>query len=222
MISTERPSSAPVALDYQSLWWDEKKKVIYCFGGEKSFLPQRYSAPVPKDSIWTFTPFGNGSGVWNESIGPNADTPFPQDIFRPTNGFSAFDSTTGYFFGGFVGNYSDPDVSHGFAFSPGFLMFDFQTGLLQNSTNVPNTVNYAANAGRAIHVPVFGNRGTLIAMGGGPGQSVLGEASFNNISIFDIASQRWFSQITDGDAPTQRSDFCAVGVQGGDNSTYEM
>ena len=223
MVSTVRPSAAPIALDHQSLWWDDNKKIIYCFGGEKPLLPQRSSNTTPVDSIWAFTPFGNGSGNWSQFVGPTADITFPQDILRPTNGFSAFDNTTGYFFGGLVGANSDPSLTYEFVFSSGLLTFDFETGLLQNSTNVPTAVHAWANVGGMIGVSAFGQRGTLIAIGGGPGQSELGtSAPLNNITIFDIASQTWLSQTATGDIPTPRSDFCAVGVQGGDNSTFEM
>ena len=219
---TTRPSLAPVALDFQNLWWDERKNVIYCFGGEKSRLPQRSSVPTPANSIWGFMPDGNGSGAWNQSVGPAAETAYPQNISRPSNGISASDGTTGYFLGGVVGANTDPSLHGSFVSSPGLLKFDFDSGLLQNSTNVPTAIYAWARAGQMISVPAFGRNGTLIAMGGGPGQSELGTGAFNNITIFDIAAQEWLSQTVTGEIPTPRSNFCAVGVQGGDNNTFEM
>ena len=224
-ISTLRPSASP-ALNYQSLWWDALNGTIYCFGGQKSADSQRASVPIPSESVWGLSPDGSGSGVWKEYLGSTTSKPFPQDIVRPSHGVSVSDGNKGYFLGGYVTLASSPGAALPWGateFSPGILTLDFASLTLTNSTNVANF--YQSDdwhpPGRMVYAPVFGTSGILVAMGGSAGQLEVG-GPFNNISIFDIGSQRWFYQVATGTIPNPRWDFCAVGVHDSENNTYEM
>jgi hypothetical protein len=44
---------------------------------------------------------------------------------------------------------------------------------------------------------------------------------FNSLSLYDLATKKWYSQPSTGSRPTRRERFCAVGVQG-PNRTYEI
>ena len=223
LVRTPRSTEVPIALNFQSLWWDAKQNTTYSFGGERSALPQRASIPTPDDAIWGFSLNGTGGGSWVEYVGSTANTTWPQGLVRPTNGFWSSDDNIGYFFGGLGNNYTDISFSGSeFQIEPGLVTFDFASHTLSNSTNVADKISQWAGAGRMIHVPAFGPKGVLIPLGGGPGQSEAGSDFLNNITIFDIGSQTWLSQAAKGDIPVPRSTFCSFGVQGGDNSTFEM
>ena len=223
LVPTVRSTEAPIAVNFQSLWWNAKQNTIFSFGGERSGLPQRANVPTTEESIWGFNLDGAGGGNWTEYVGSTADTTWPQGLVRPTNGFWNSDDDTGYFFGGLGNDHTDITFSGSeFQIVPGLVTFDFASLTLRNSTNVPNMISQWAGPGRMVYVPVFGPKGVLLPLGGGPGQSEAGSGVFNNITIFDIDSQTWLSQAAHGDIPTPRSTFCAFGVQGGDNSTFEM
>ena len=223
LVRTSRSADAPIAVNFQSLWWDPKQNTIYSFGGERSGLSQRANLPTPDDGIWGFNLNGNGSGEWVEYVGSTADTTWPQGFVRPTNGFWSSDGDTGYFFGGLGNDHTDIAFSTSdFQIVPGLVTYDFASRTLRNSTNVADRISQWAYVGRMIYVPAFGPKGVLIPLGGGPGQSEAGSGALNNITIFDIDSQTWLSQAAKGDIPVPRSTFCSFGVQGGDNSTFEM
>ena len=223
LVRTVRSAEAPIAVNFQSLWWDAKQNTIYSFGGERSGLPQRANLPTTEESIWGFDLNGAGGGNWTEYVGSTAETTWPQGLVRPTNGFWSSDDTTGYFFGGLGNDHTDISFSGSdFQIVPGLVTFDFASHVLRNSTNVADEISQWANVGRMIHVPSFGPQGVLIPLGGGPGQSEAGSGFLNNITIFDIDSQTWLSQAAHGDIPVPRSTFCSFGVQGGDNTTFEM
>ena len=46
LVRTQRSAKAPIAVNFQSLWWDPKQNTIYSFGGERSGLPQRANVPT--------------------------------------------------------------------------------------------------------------------------------------------------------------------------------
>lgn len=101
LVQTTRPSDA-AALSSESLWFDEKRNSIYCFGGLKSYATtalRRLSPPI--ESIWGFKQNDEGSAVWYQVIGPVSKTPFPPNIRRIARGISASDGNRAYYLGGF-------------------------------------------------------------------------------------------------------------------------
>ena len=223
-VGTTRPLAA-LALEFQTLWWDEANGTIYCFGGEKAGLRQRGSV-TPQESIWGLNTDGVGSGTWVEYLGSTVNNPFPQNIARPSHGFAGSDGLNGYFFGGYITPASSPSAALPWGaneFAPGLLTFNFASLNLTNDTNVAwlSESNSWPPPGRVMHAPSFGAAGVLLALGGRPGQTEAG-GPFNNISIFDLGSKKWYWQAAMGTIPYPRSDFCAVGAQEGENSTFEM
>ena len=226
LITTQRPQDVPPAVNFGSLWWDEKRNILYQFGGEKSQLPQRDDVPVTDESIWGFIPNDSGSVIWSEYVGSTANTTWTQGIVRPSHGFSGSDGKNGYFFGGVASYFTDNYFTQLPFLIPGLLTFDFDSRLLENSTNVPDMSSQWVPNGQIVSIPIFGAQGVLVVLGGGSGAPNAGEegnAAFNNITIFDIANNRWLWQLATGDTiPSRRNNFCAVGVQGSNHSTSEM
>ncbi len=71
-----------------------------------------------------------------------------------------------------------------------------------------------------INVPIYGENGLLVIMPSGSGDP--GDFAFNNLTLYDKKTKKWYSQIPSGEIPTLRSGFCAVGVKGDENSSFEM
>ena len=200
-----------MALNYEVPWWDDKNGVIYFFGGEKSGLPQLTNLSTPTESIWGFSPDNHGSGSWAEYLGPTADKPFPPAIARPSDGFYGTDGMNGYFLGGFITLASSNNAGLEWGainFAPGLLTFNFASLILTNGTNVawPFTTKSWHGPGRVVHAPLFGSAGILLAIGGQSAQVEAG-GPFNNISIFDLESKKWYWQAAMGAIPFPRSNF---------------
>lgn len=198
----------------EALWRNANSSTVLAFGG------QTYG--VSSDSTWALSPDGQGSGSW---LGVSFDDPNWQSIIRPEYGLVAASSTTGYSLGGIVSNFRTSSV---YAI-PGMVTYDFASGKWNNLTV---SGAYSATGmgayGVAQFVPSFGAAGLIIMMGGiipsnasdtNPRESL---RLMSNITIFDAASQKWYSQTATGDVPPARNGACIVGAQGLNSSTYEM
>ena len=226
LISTDRPAGA-LPLNRQSLWWDEKHKAIYCFGGEKSYgNPIGNSYSTPPESIWKFTPDSNGkgSGNWTEAVGPASTHTFPSDLVRVAGGISAHDDSNAYYLGGYVSAATSPKVNFlnnaGLFDIPGLLNFDFDSLDLSNSTAGGGYASQYKSGnwldiGAMLSAPKFGPDGIFILLGGQ-------ENAFNNVTIFDKQTQTWHTQTTTGAIPAPRTLFCAVVVQNNSTQSIEM
>ena len=220
-----RPTAA-MALNYQTLWFDEKNGVPYCFGGEKSGPTQLPDAKPSSESIWGFSPDNHGSGSWAEYLGSTADKPFPETTAYSSHGFSGTDGMNGHYSGGYITPSSSSSVALPWVASeavPGLVTFSFASLNLTNDINVAwlSTSDSAVSPIRVVHVPLCGSAGILLALGGGSAQTETG-GPFSNISIFDLETKKWYWPTATGSVSYPRSDFCAVGAQAQDNSTFEM
>ena len=237
-------------LNFETLWWSVTKDSIYRFGGEISDANGTTSAngesrlsSVPPESIWQFKPDGSGSGSWLEALGPVGEAPYPSGSIATAHGASTSAGDKGYYIGGYASQLTTPVFSNmpwaTLREQPGLQTFDFTTMNLTNSSDGGFFASQYQNdsavfdPGNMIFVPSFGVDGVLLVLGGsgcssvpfGRTHCVSGVGSFNNITIFDLHTQTWLWQATTGTSglpPAPRGYFCAVGVQGGDNSTYEM
>ena len=218
---TLRPTNA-LPLNSQTLWWDRDHSIVYCFGGERSAL----LTTTPAESIWSFTPDSQGTGVWQETIGPTSNRTFPSSIIRPGGGSSVSDNRTSYYLGGYTSalTSSGANLPSGTREnSPGLLTFDFDNLTLSNSSNVANPQAHDnwRPPGSLLDVPSFGREGLLISFGDGTrGNYDIGP--FNNITIYDKIGQRWYWQGATGNIPEPRTYYCAVGVWDDANESFEM
>lgn len=195
----------------QALWYDDEKHVIYCFGGDN---PGGFDGPDPADIVQAFTPDEKGGGEWTEALGPVGEKPFPPDIHGTSSGMFANDDNDAYFVGGFINSGTSPSASQQFD-NTGLLRLNFESLTLTNSTSLGK----APPGGVLLDVPIYGSNGVLLALGGG---SIEQPTGFNSIDVFDKKEQRWFSQIAEGDIPRPRARFCAVGIHGKNNASFEM
>lgn len=217
LIRTVRPSDS-LALSSASLWHDDKRDIIYCFGGDIAG-----GNTVSPDSIWGFKPNGGGGGAWYEVLGPTSTTPFPQNIHRISTGASAYDGRSAYYLGGFASSETSQFYQSSRSPSPGLLTFDFDTHLMTNSsdggytTAVWGGIHY--NRAAMINIPTFDDNNLLMILPSGRDRL---DFAFNNVTLFDKKNKKWYSQLTSGDIPKPRSYFCAVGIQEEGNLNFEM
>ena len=179
--------------------------MIYCFGGDNP--RQDRDAPAPSDSIQGFIPNGNGGGNWTEVLGLTGK-PFPSDIHGTSSGMFTNDDKDAYYTGGFISKRTSPSV--GYYKNPDLLRLNFETITLTNSSSLA----LSFSRGVFLNVPVYGSHGVLLAFGGSGG--------VDEIYVFDKKEQRWHTQTAEGDIPQPRALFCAVGVQGKGNKSFEM
>ena len=228
LVQTTRPSDA-VALVSESLWFDEQQNSIYCFGGLKSYANEVLNSLAPPvESIWGFKQNDNGSAAWYQVIGPVSTTPFPPNVHRIARGMSASDGNRAYYLGGFYSGVTSPSTSDVYSgdriASPGLLMFDFNTYTITNSSDggyLSSQITKAGDwpPGAMINIPAYGDDGILVVLPSGRDRQ---DFAFNNITLYDKQNQKWYSQITSGDIPQPRSNFCAAGVEGDGKNSFEM
>ena len=197
---------------YEALWLDKRAEVIYCFGGTQPDWNIRDNATL-FESIWSLqTNAGNGAS-WREVIGPASARPSPRDTLGTFDGMFCSDNKMGYYLGGYISSLTSWRTSDFFP-NRGLLRFDFQTLKLTNSSELGFEV--ALNA--LVNVAPFD---VLIALGGGVTQAA-SPIDLHRINIFDKANQKWHFQIAEGDIPSPRDSYCAVGVQGHGHDSFEM
>lgn len=218
MIETERPSDAR-ALNLESLWYDNNNDTIYCFGGATSFATSTLqSLGPPPDSIWGFRPNGEGSGAWYQVLGP-VTTPFPAQIHRIEGGATASDGRSAYYLGGWGSrNISPALLPQSRWLSPGLVIFDFDTHTITNSTDDGHYIT-SQTPGAMVHISIYGDDGILVILPDGIESQNVG---FNNITFYDKKNKTWYSQVASGEIPPLRSEFYAIGIEGDENSSYEM
>ena len=215
--STTKPSGVP-SVNGPSLWYHEKKGVLYSgFTGYQSSFG--FQDPLPPITIWSFKPDNTGSGAWTEVI--KADAAALNSLNRPCQPFQAYGGDSAWVLGGFMNgdfNQSGPNVV-----MQGIVGFDMN----QKSFTNFSSVGYQNNSGAVIkgtaqYVPSFGPQGLYIFMGG---SVTTGHAdlmiSYEKVSVFDPVTQEWWNQTTTGSAPTGREEYCLAGVNS-TNGTYEM
>lgn len=207
---TERTAKA-LALNTEALWFNEKQNSIYCFGGDMSFANSYH--PPPFESIWAFTPDGNGAGNWREVLGPTGVKPFPPEILRRSSGAVASDESNGYYFGGWVSKTTSLATKDNIILVPGLLTVNF------TDLTITNTSDGVSDHGQMVNVPHYGTSGVLIFLGKGAWPHSL---PFNNITIYDKTKKTWYSQLASGAIPDIRVQYCLVGIRGIESDTFEM
>jgi hypothetical protein len=89
------------------------------------------------------------------------------------------------------------------------------------------TTSFNRVLGEAQYIPIFGEEGVIIYLGGDKPTSrdyVIASSvvDMSTITVYDIKSGNYYDQTTVGSTiPTPRSGFCSVAVTGS-NATYEM
>ncbi|KAI3528019.1 kelch repeat protein [Colletotrichum filicis] len=208
----------PKTMDQQAMWKNDAKSTFWIWGGHSPF-----GAPLDEPTSWKFEADGKGGGTWSKET-PANPTLF-QELRRNEGGAFASTPDAGFWFGGQSSGwttsnpYSQP--------LPGILSYNMTTRSWANETNDAFSKYGTLTGGSAVYIPTFGSNGLITIMGGAtwglePDQAKpLGWQDFSNLTFMDPVTRDWYWQKTTGNAPTPRSNFCSVGVEGS-NGTYEI
>lgn len=211
-IQIEKPSEL-IVLGSEALWFDDKKNIVYSFGGDNY---NDYDTVF--DSIRGFTPDTEGSGKWKEVVGLNSTIPFPSDIHCPSAGTFTSDGNEAYYLGGFISSATTSEGPYHSFNNTGLLRFNFESLKITNSSGPDLLLDYGA----FVNVPIYGSGGVLLAFGGINNQKYSNGIPFNTIQVFDKKKGKWYSQVAAGEIPRPRNWFCAVGVHGKERTSFEM
>ncbi|CAG9950157.1 unnamed protein product [Clonostachys rosea f. rosea IK726] len=193
---------------WPSLWVGEK--TLYRWGGE--LTRERTYSKGDGGAVWTVDTASNGAGSWNSYTG---------DVVYNTSGHGA--STTcddvGYNFGGVAYNGTGMYDFATKQSQEGMIMFNTSRKLFTKSTADLDIPGSTHRSGSLVCLPGFVDY-SLVALLGGTIRANQTMRSFDKLAFFDPVGNRWRSQTTTF-APSQRDDFCAVGVQS-KQGTYEI
>jgi hypothetical protein len=211
-IANSKPANFPPSRR-ATLWYDPVDKSVFSWGG------WTYNTTAKK-GIWAFKPDGRGGAVWEERYSPSE-----VDVTPSFGALTSFSPTSLYSLGGCLFD-DEPSVHSSIS---GLTVFDFQHKVWKNISSTGYSSSGYGVLGESEFVPLFGQNGLLLALGGEspPNQTYLYESGtalrdMSDISVYDIHANQWYHQTATGDIPPGRSEFCMVGAQQKDNSSYEL
>lgn len=214
--SIEKPSGVPNLLQ-GGLWVDNDAGTLYTgFSGLSSGFGDAAEQP---QGLWSFQPGSDDTdGTWT-NFNDTADDSFATGK-RPFGAPVASGNGSAFLLGGLdiFGKYHVP-VS-------GLLSYNFSTQTVTNTTVSASTDGFL-QMGSMQYVPNFGSAGVLVSAGGNHGYiKSSGEwasnwQAFDTVQVLDIASGTWYDQVTTGNVPPFRMQYCMAGAASS-NRTYEI
>ncbi|KAF9881251.1 kelch repeat protein [Colletotrichum karsti] len=209
-------------MNSQGIWRDPTSKIFYVWGGDISF-----NQKGPPEFLWTFTGDGDGGGSWSREVSNPTDL---TGFVRTREAAFAQSADTAYYLGGFAGFYSESAIEFRNRTMPvpGMLTIDMKTRSFKNISTTPNRFGtFGTFKGGAMQFVPFGSEGLLLVLGGWEAPVTTNDPGewfpmdFNNLTIYDPKTDKWHTQRTQGEVPSPREKFCAVGVAG-PNNTYDI
>ncbi|KAF8538422.1 hypothetical protein BDD12DRAFT_741343 [Trichophaea hybrida] len=205
----------PVANGY--LWHNNDK--LFLYGGLFSDV-NPVTAP-PAFALWEYN---IASGNWNKDDTSVSSDSGSSEIQRAAEGagVSVPGRSLGFYFGGHLDGYTTQGWSQSIprVYLKSLLEFDMDKKQFRNITK--NGLEKAGVPERADGVLVFvpwGNEGILLAIGGGTNETF---SQMNVIDVYDLGTQKWTKQSTDGPTPKYRVNPCAVVASAPDGSSHNV
>jgi hypothetical protein len=205
-----RGDPPPIRKSY--LWPDNENSCYYRWGGNDA-------------SLWKFASRGSGAVGWDDLI-PEGD-PALDDIVSTIGGAAAQCGRKGYFISGKATKDTDRRITEEDAEMPvpGLITYDMDTKKWTNESTAALTddLGGALMSGRALCAKSQEEESLVILLGGETTSATSaipeGLRNMDNITFWDPESGRWHWQQANGAIPDRRRDFCAVSVQGSENTT---
>lgn len=214
--SIEKPSGVP-NLVQGGLWVDEDAETLYTgFAGTSSGFGDAAEQP---QGLWSFKPGSDDTdGTWT-NLNDTTDDFFATGK-RPFGAPVASGNGSAFLLGGLdvFGKIHVP-VS-------GLLSYNFSTQTVSNTTVSTSTDGFL-QMGSMHYVPNFGSAGVLVSAGGNhgyiksSGDWASNWQAFDTVQVLDIASGTWYDQVTTGNVPPYRMQYCMAGAASS-NRTYEI
>ena len=187
------------------MWPDKSSDSIYLYGGTQ------FDTDPSRKFFYQLQTDGNGGGSWSEVATPSW---MEKSV---ANGYSAASGKTGFYSAGFEDDINNPQYNRE------LFLYDFSAGEWTRETS-PVTSKGAAY-GQTSFVSSYGSSGLMMTVGGTTGHTDLEDGKMgipmDNITFYDPAAKQWHWQITTGQTPPSRFDFCAIGA-GSSRGTFEM
>ncbi|KAF1364389.1 hypothetical protein EJ07DRAFT_99341 [Lizonia empirigonia] len=193
------------------LWPDTTNKLFYLFAGEYDTVDEVQSFTT----LWLYDVIYN---TWNRSSASDGSL---TDIKWPALGAGTVtDTGIAYYYGGYLANLTMP------GWTGDRLMLNSMTSFNMNSrTWQNNTYDQTPRAeGSLLFIPAS-DAGMLVYFGGVEMNNSIHLDLTDmpqNIQLFDIANNRWFTQTATGDVPTPRRGSCANTIWAKDKSSYNF
>lgn len=190
------------------------------WGGTIEFGPE---TTVPPLNLWKVSVDGQGGGYWTD-VEFSGSKSF--QLFRPSYGSGTTIEGVGYYIGGGITPGTDKSATKEMS-RAGITMFNMSSGEWDTRSSIGLGDQGTISGGQIVKIPASGrgSRDLLVFLGGfDPGARVYSASSFysfQNITVYDPYSDKWFSQQATGSAPSLRASFCAVAISG-DIGTHEM
>jgi hypothetical protein len=204
-----------------TLWYDKNFQFVNCYGG----WPY-----VATPNVATYTSFFHSSDGSKPTLfdrfGGKNEGQFPFPYTRKFGGLWTSSDATYFNLGGVGASAIDPaldDPNYKYQFTEsGLLTLDQKTKAWENQTTDFNRVH-----GEAQYIPAFGKKGIVVFMGGdkptAQQYNIAGALTpMSTITIYDVASNKFYDQSTTGSAPVERSAFCSVAIGESGTKSYEM
>jgi hypothetical protein len=196
------------SLEGGTLWPDSVNKVFYLYGGR---YPEG-ERPYPFN-LWKYDTITND---WTNVD----DTPSDPERAYYGAGVTVQDRGWSYYVGGWLGNTSVPDWTDRPVALDSMLKYDMLANSWTNST-IDGSPPRAE--GVLLYIPAS-DQGMLVYFGGLEltlnGTSTM--APMDEIHLFDIGAELWYTQSSTGAVPEPRRRFCAGVAWSEDQSSYNM
>jgi hypothetical protein len=197
------------------LWSDPVNKRLYLFGGE--FIGD--APPISTQGIYAYDILKE---KWDLMYDP-ASQPSSGPVQRVSYGagISIPERGEGYYYGGWSSNATDKNYGDKPPEASSFLIKYVMDKDSWGSISGPDDVGRAEGA--MVYVPA-GDAGLLVYFGGVKDDKK-GNATgqpMDEVLVYEILSQKWYTQKATGDVPGERKRFCAGVATAPDSSSHNM
>jgi len=197
------------------LWPDPVNKRLYLFGGE--FIADE--PPISTSGIYAYDILND---QWDLMYDP-ANQPASGPVQRVSYGAGVAipERGEGYYYGGWSSNTTHRDWGDKPPKASSFLVKYVMDKNSWGNISGPDDVGRAEGA--MVYVPA-GDAGLLVYFGGvkddGNGNSTA--QPMDEILVYEVLSQKWYTQKATGDVPGERERFCAGVATAPDSSSHNM
>ncbi|KAG8165730.1 hypothetical protein KVR01_004282 [Diaporthe batatas] len=190
------------------LWGDEVNKRFYLFGGEY------YGTPPTPFNLYSYDILNDS---W-DNLGPPSQSGIRPVSYGAGTGISELG--LGFYYGGWLSNNSVPDWSGPPVATTGLIKYDMDEGSWTNSSG-PDSIGRAE--GTMNYLPAS-DGGLLIYFGGiqDLDNGTTAGQPMDEVFVYDIVTDRWYTQQTSGTTPQMRSRFCSGVTWADDQSSYNI
>ncbi|KAK6523344.1 hypothetical protein TWF281_001324 [Arthrobotrys megalospora] len=227
------PQPGPPKVLQGSFWVDEPNSKFSFYGG--SFSPDSTVTRLPTNetitektevepfSLWSYHP---PTARWTE------EDAIGDPVLRASRGASAYYKGVGYYRGGQLDNFTNPNWprgDRGTVILSGMLKVDLATSRFTNETRAtgydvfkfqnPQNTGLQYRDGNLVPITFNGKDYLINFAGGGPRGHAL---ELDNVYIYDIERASWYRQPVSGVPPENTRGACAVANSAPDGSSIQI